>query len=1199
MPTKNLGDALVNIKVNVEGLAQLAGLRSQLRNITSQTKTFRSVLEDGGKSLINYVRDIRQVSFALRDAGRQFVLFGLAGVAALTAIAVEGAKFEQGVADVKAVIGELAEGGAFAEAKLSQLSDTLLDVAASTVFTAEEVAGAAKQLALAGFSAREVEESIRGIANLAAASGETAEDTARTAVTVLRGFGIAADEIDRVSDTLTAVFTNTNTTLSTLRESLKLATPVAAAFGVSLEETAAAIGLLGQSGVTGSLAGTGLSRLIVQLSTDVDDLNAILLDVGSSADAVNPLKVGIQGAVQELRNLLIAGKVTQAQLADTFDQRALRALLNLISLGDDAFEELNEKIAESAGLTERIAQIKLDTVTGQFTILTSAISRLVTEVFATFAKDLQNLIETITGVVNSLTEWVKANRETVRVLALLAAGVAAVNLAIGGLILVTGQLVAIYATGALIFGGFALALKAVTFAVNSLAAGMVFLGVTTGGATIALGLIITGVVAATAAVIAFHDEIASGVTGFLQWVGILESVEDSAARVAPLTQEVKELSTALNEVAKEAATAARQLQEYTQIIGEGGLATANQIQQASQLSEELGGTSISAIANQIRDIGRKRTEISNELAMLRKKAAEEQSEALDKEIAVAEAKYAALDQQFLKLRTSFEKLNALQQTLADGENTSFGDITSGVSTQLQSLTDELTVLKAEFDASASQIGEDERRRLLGQVTEIEDKIERLKFVQKFLNSFNEEIFEIFRSKVPEEGLLGALQAAQDFKDGLAEARDEAKALQKQLAEASKEAIEELDRLLPQVFEFTSSRIDEQLAELRDIEQKIRDAYATLVMTADFSEIPTLFGMLQQALDALADKRVDALTEQNKRRDDEIRKLKQQRAKAEKDVKEAERLLREERAQDLQDKLDNEFDIPEGLQGDDLKEIERDRLEFTKEYNRETEDLVKNLKEQLTVTEEVADKIETINLQETERNKLEESVGKALIDQVKSLEDAARVTQFLRAESRRRAADALRAAKEQEFVESRLLRAVEKRAKVAASGGDTSALDERIRRLQVRVEGAQQIADLRGGEAGFKKRERNFDTELEEAQKRGESQAKAMKMATDATDMFADALVQLSNFIFGLPLDQLPLLGNTTFGGVGAAVPTTTGIPVPGNSSVSQSATTINNNYTDQRVITIEINEASDAQTIADRIAEFFTRGPLGIRGGGL
>lgn len=159
--------------------------------------------------------------------------------------------------------------GAIANAtgpELTLLTQTARSLGEQTKFTATQSAEAMSYLGMAGWKTKEIVAGMPGLLNLAAA-GNT--DLARTADIVsdnLTAFGLSADKAQHMADVYAVTITSTNTNVEMLGETMKYAAPVAHAFGASMEETAALAGIMANSGIKASNAGTALRAGLIRLA---------------------------------------------------------------------------------------------------------------------------------------------------------------------------------------------------------------------------------------------------------------------------------------------------------------------------------------------------------------------------------------------------------------------------------------------------------------------------------------------------------------------------------------------------------------------------------------------------------------------------------------------------------------------------------------------------------------------------------------------------------------------------------------------------------------------------------------------------------------------------------------------------------------------------------------------------------------------
>ncbi|WP_114089782.1 phage tail tape measure protein [Thalassospira profundimaris] len=347
-------------------------------------------------------------------------------------------------------------------ARLDQTSEAMAalrqqakELGATTSFSASEAASGMQFLAMAGFDANEVLQTMPGMLDLAKAGATDLATTADIASNVLSGFGMKASEMGRLGDIMTATFTRSNVDLTMLGETMKYTAPIAKEFGASVEDVAAMSGMLGNVGIQGSMAGTALRSLFSRMSKppteaaaamkelgvstmdangNARDMVAILADVAKSTEGM--------GSAQRLAQLTaIAGQEAGAAFATLIDQGGSGAITQFIDI-----------LNNSMGETTRVAKQMGDNAAGDIKSFWSAVEGMNIALTDTNDAPLRSLIQSATGVVRSVTSWVQENPVLASTLVKVAAGVA-------GLIFVGGILAT---TVAGLLGPFAMARFAMT-----------------------------------------------------------------------------------------------------------------------------------------------------------------------------------------------------------------------------------------------------------------------------------------------------------------------------------------------------------------------------------------------------------------------------------------------------------------------------------------------------------------------------------------------------------------------------------------------------------------------------------------------------------------------------------------------------------------------------------------------------------------
>lgn len=358
-------------------------------------------------------------------AGKKLTMGVTAPTVALGAVALTAfAGFESGMLRVKALTGATETQFAALEAQTKGLGRT-------TVFTAGQVAGAQGFLAQAGFKVNEVLEATPGILDLASAAQMDLAETADIASNVLTGYGKDASQINEVNNVLVGTFTNSNTSLEQLGESMKLAGPVAAAMGIEMDETAAILGKLGDAGFQGSLGGTAVRGALAKLAKPAAEAVQILGKLGIDQDQLLDSQGNVKSLIGAVE-ILGAKGATAGDLLTIFGQRAGPAMTSLVQQGADSIRELRGEISESSTAAE-IAATMNSGLAGKMALLKSSAEGLAIAVAES------GLVEWFTDMVlwatRLLTKFSEANPRFLK-FATVALAVAA---ALGPLLIIIGQ----------------------------------------------------------------------------------------------------------------------------------------------------------------------------------------------------------------------------------------------------------------------------------------------------------------------------------------------------------------------------------------------------------------------------------------------------------------------------------------------------------------------------------------------------------------------------------------------------------------------------------------------------------------------------------------------------------------------------------------------------------------------------------------
>ena len=263
-----------------------------------------------------------------------FVAIGVAAAAAgamiLTSFIIKATKqfieFEETMIKTAAIMGKTGMD------ELPKLTSEIKQLGAETKTTTQEVAEAAQILALAGLGESEMVDdgALRNLNNLAIAAGITLPEAAAVAISTLKGMQMETSELRKVNDILLNTLSSTFTDITSLGEAMKFLAPTASAAGVSLEEAAAAAGILGNAGLKGSMAGTGLRMMITKLLKPTEAARIQMEKLALDIFTLTPAGAAAKAALGTVRRTLDAAKMSAE--ATNAQMTALNEVLSDLSI---------------------------------------------------------------------------------------------------------------------------------------------------------------------------------------------------------------------------------------------------------------------------------------------------------------------------------------------------------------------------------------------------------------------------------------------------------------------------------------------------------------------------------------------------------------------------------------------------------------------------------------------------------------------------------------------------------------------------------------------------------------------------------------------------------------------------------------------------------------------------------------------------
>lgn len=283
--------------------------------------------------------------------------------------------FEKAMSGVKALTNATDE-------DFKKLSNDAQRLGAETSKTAIEVAKLQQEYAKLGFSTQEILDATEATIMLSQATDEDLARSAEIAGATIRGFGMNANETNRVVDVMASSFTSSALNLERFAEAMKYVAPVAKASGISLEETTAMMSKLADAGIHGSMAGTALRQILLEI-----------------AKTGKPTREAMEELTREGLSL--------ADANDEVGQRAATALL-ILSNQAKGVEDLTVKYQNAEGSAKKMAETQMDNVAGSVTYLSSAWDGLILRLSGANSS-IKSMVDSLTNLVN----WLNKNLSTI------------------------------------------------------------------------------------------------------------------------------------------------------------------------------------------------------------------------------------------------------------------------------------------------------------------------------------------------------------------------------------------------------------------------------------------------------------------------------------------------------------------------------------------------------------------------------------------------------------------------------------------------------------------------------------------------------------------------------------------------------------------------------------------------------------------
>lgn len=331
-----------------------------------------------------------------------------AAVTAMGGAAVKtAADFESSMSQVQATMGITKDSMSTLDGQsvntMDALSDLAKEMGAKTAFSASECAEALNYLALAGYDTQEMADTLPTVLNLAAAGGLDLALASDMVTDAMSALGMKTSDANKMVDQMAKTASSTNTSVGQLGEGILTIGATAKSIRGGTAELNTALGILANNGIKGAEGGTHLRNVILSLQSPTDTAAAQMEALGLSVydsegnmrslnDILGDLNTSMDGMTAEEKANIIS---------KIFNKTDLSSVNALLANTGDTWTDLQTAIENSGGAAQQMADTQLDNLSGQLTILKSAV-----EGFAISIGDaLMPMIKNIVAKIQSFVDW--------------------------------------------------------------------------------------------------------------------------------------------------------------------------------------------------------------------------------------------------------------------------------------------------------------------------------------------------------------------------------------------------------------------------------------------------------------------------------------------------------------------------------------------------------------------------------------------------------------------------------------------------------------------------------------------------------------------------------------------------------------------------------------------------------------------------
>ena len=366
----NLGSTIDNIGKAFSGIKGKAGIA--VAGITMAVNGFNKLYTASKQSFIDGLSKIgnvcKTIVSGIVGAGKAFLSF--AGSVANADLSFAGlAKTSMNYDQTIERIGIKA--GA-TDGEMAKLGNTIKKLTTDTVYSMDEVAGAAEYMVQNGRTATQVVDELGAVTGLATVGNIDLSRSADIVASSMNMFSRQGLSAQQVANLFAKAANTSGANVENLAKSLENCGPQAAALNIPFEQLMATLATMGDNAIKGGKAGTALKNLFQRMAAPTKEAANAIKQYGLETAQAKIVSGDLKGGLLEMKKALDLNKISSdeqqkaiKQLAGAYGSAGLTAVLNTAT--DElmvTFEAMEKGLVSTNDLEKGMSKL-MGTIQGQ------------------------------------------------------------------------------------------------------------------------------------------------------------------------------------------------------------------------------------------------------------------------------------------------------------------------------------------------------------------------------------------------------------------------------------------------------------------------------------------------------------------------------------------------------------------------------------------------------------------------------------------------------------------------------------------------------------------------------------------------------------------------------------------------------------------------------------------------------------------